>query len=218
MSYRPIFHLEDVLIGLRVLFVFLRKGLCERAVHEEDWIHKVVQVFEQRSKRQKDYWGDQGQDYGEDIVPELGRLCFTQVGRWNRTGREEHHQAIDEEPESAEDITRLHAHLGERSDKAEQQEDLFRIKIIASEQKRPHNEHGYEYNHAVEQDCMQIICRGRDKCLPYLRSKGRGQVCHGNCDGLFEKSQSSGKEYELYSPVQRDIPNVAADRLSESIH
>ena len=132
----------------------LLKDLCERAVYEEDRIHKVVQIFEQRGKWQEDYGRDQGQDYGEEIVPEFGRLCVTQIGRWDRTGREEHHQAIDEEPEAAEDIARLHAHLGERSDKAEQQEDLFRIEIIASEQKRPHNEHGYEHNHAVEQDGM----------------------------------------------------------------
>ena len=152
----------------------LHKDLCERAVHEEDWIHKVVQIFEQRGKRQEDYGRDQGQDYGEEIVPEFGLLCVTQIGRWDRTGREEHHQAIDEEPEAAEDIARLHAHLRERSDKAEQQEDLFRIEIIASEQKRPRNEHGYEHNHAVEQDGMQIICRSRDECLADLRSKGRG--------------------------------------------
>ncbi len=96
----------------RGLALLCGENLCERAVHEEDRIHEAIQIFEQRRERQQDYGRDQRQDHGKDIVPEFGRLCVTQIGRGNRTGREEHHQAIDEEPEAAEDIARLHAHLG----------------------------------------------------------------------------------------------------------
>ena len=116
-------------------------------------------------------------------MPDSGRLCTSQVGRWNRTGREKNHQAINEEPEAAKNITRLHTHLGERSDKAEQKEDLLGIEIITSEQERPCNEHRYEDNYAVKQNSVEIIGRGCDECLTDLRPKNWRQVGHCDSDG-----------------------------------
>ena len=99
---------------------------------------------------------------------QLGRPSASQLGRRNRICGKEHHQTIDEEPEAAKDIGRLHTHLGERSDKAEQEKHLLRIEIIPPEQEGPRNEHGYEDNYAVKQDGVQVVGGGRDKCLTDL--------------------------------------------------